>query len=97
MESVLAQTTQEDNITLLWIKPADYEGPFHYRITWGRKYDHKNVTTNKTEYTIPDLDSGTQYNFTVTPETDGGIRGLTTWNSSCTSMLCFYIFLNAKR
>ncbi|XP_024912020.1 receptor-type tyrosine-protein phosphatase eta isoform X1 [Cynoglossus semilaevis] len=85
VESVLAQTTQEDNITLLWIKPADYEGPFHYRITWGRKYDHKNVTTNKTEYTIPDLDSGTQYNFTVTPETDGGIRGLTTWNSSCTN------------
>ncbi|XP_062245321.1 receptor-type tyrosine-protein phosphatase eta isoform X2 [Platichthys flesus] len=84
VESVVACMTQEDNITVKW-DPVEYTGSFHYRFTWTNRHGLQNITTQKTNYTIYDLDPGSRHNFSVTPENSDGKPGITTMNSSCTN------------
>ncbi|XP_035013189.2 receptor-type tyrosine-protein phosphatase eta isoform X6 [Hippoglossus stenolepis] len=84
VESVVARTTQEDNITVAW-EPVEYTGSFHYRLKWTNRHGLQNITTQETTYTISDLDPGSRHNFSVTPEISEGKPGKTTMNSSCTN------------
>ncbi|XP_058501447.1 receptor-type tyrosine-protein phosphatase eta [Solea solea] len=86
--SVVARMTQEDKITVKWEKPGDYQGGYHYILTWHSEAglrNIRNITTMQTEYTIDDLDPGSQYYYSVTPDIVMGSYGVTTRNSSCTN------------
>nr|XP_019957680.1 PREDICTED: receptor-type tyrosine-protein phosphatase eta-like [Paralichthys olivaceus] len=84
VESIVARMTEEDKITVAW-EPADYTGRFHYRFNWNSRHGLKSIKTQETNYTMNDLDPGSQYNFSVTPEISDEKPGNTTWNSSCTN------------
>ncbi|XP_060931826.1 receptor-type tyrosine-protein phosphatase beta-like isoform X5 [Limanda limanda] len=84
VKSVVARSTEEDNITVEW-DPVEYTGSFHYHFKWTNRHGLQNITTQETTYTIDDLDPGSRHNFSVTPEISDGKPGITTRNSSCTN------------
>nr|XP_043874906.1 receptor-type tyrosine-protein phosphatase eta-like isoform X6 [Solea senegalensis] len=85
--SVVARMAQEDKITVKWEKPGDYQGGYHYILTWHNQAGLRNIRniTMQTEYTIDDLDPGSRYYYSVTPDIVMGSHGVTTRNSSCTN------------
>ena len=60
VESVVALTTQEDNITVAW-EPVEYTGSFYYRLKWTNRRGLQYITTQETMYTIYDLDPGSRH------------------------------------
>ncbi|KAG7244497.1 hypothetical protein INR49_030149 [Caranx melampygus] len=80
----LVRKTEENNMTVTWERSADYKEGYRYIVEW-RGQNGLNVgTTDKTEYTINNLEPGTNYSFEVTTETSDSTRSAPSSNFNCT-------------
>ncbi|XP_041794912.1 receptor-type tyrosine-protein phosphatase eta isoform X3 [Chelmon rostratus] len=82
----LNASTEEESITVMWVKPNEYKDSYRYNVTWqssdGWLYSN---TTDGTKYDIDGLVPGSLYILSVTTETSDGTQGASEWISNCTN------------
>lgn len=94
----LNASTEEESITVMWVKPNEYKDSYRYNVTWqssdGWLYSN---TTDGTKYDIDGLVPGSLYILSVTTETSDGTQGASEWISNCTSMVITHCFTSHRR
>ncbi|KAM9854710.1 receptor-type tyrosine-protein phosphatase eta-like [Aulostomus maculatus] len=80
-------STEEENITVRWTEPDDYQESYRYNLTWQRSYwgIPDSIVTSNTEYVIDGLIPGSSYNLSITTETSDGTQADLRWISNCTN------------
>uniref|UniRef100_UPI003AACB5E9 receptor-type tyrosine-protein phosphatase eta n=1 Tax=Centroberyx gerrardi TaxID=166262 RepID=UPI003AACB5E9 len=86
VKSPEAVETEEESITLKWVKPDDYKESYRYYLTWGNSGGpiSRNETTETEQLNISRLVPGSSYNFSVTTETSDRTQGAPVSISTCT-------------
>ena len=78
-QDLSAAVLSPTSVYLTWVAPCDTQQyHIHYKGTCGTNVDEGSLDTNRTEYTLDELQEGINYTFTVNQTGFGGGRVLST-------------------